>query len=142
MSATRSTPTKTTEPVHVAVAVIFNARQQVLLTQRHVDSHQGGLWEFPGGKLELGESLEQALGRELREELGIVVREHHAFLSIEHDYADKRVLLDVQCVTTFEGTPAACEGQPMRWVNVADLPDYAFPKANAAIVTALVQGQR
>ncbi|WOJ98382.1 8-oxo-dGTP diphosphatase MutT [Congregibacter brevis] len=128
--------------VHVAVAVILGDDEQVLLTQRHADSHQGGLWEFPGGKLESGESLSGALLRELREELGIEVSAHHALLRIEHDYGDKRVLLDVHCVTEFEGEPSPCEGQPMRWVGVSELGDYAFPEANGAIVRALVSGAR
>lgn len=128
--------------VHVAVAVILGNDEQVLLTQRHADSHQGGLWEFPGGKLESGESLSSALIRELREELGIEVSAHHALLQIEHDYGDKRVLLDVHCVTEFDGEPSPCEGQPMRWVDVTELGDYAFPEANGPIVRALISGMR
>ncbi len=140
------TPDGNTDPtspvVHVAVAVIFGEDGQILLTQRHADSHQGGLWEFPGGKLESGESLAQALSRELREELGIEVMRHHALLRVEHDYGDKRVLLDVHSVTAFEGQPTPCESQPMRWVSVAELKDYAFPVANQAIVSALSEGRR
>ncbi|MFK8042219.1 8-oxo-dGTP diphosphatase MutT [Congregibacter sp.] len=128
--------------VHVAVAVILGDHEQVLLTQRHANSHQGGLWEFPGGKLEPGESLSSALIRELREELGIEVSAHYALLQIEHDYGDKRVLLDVHCVTEFDGEPSPCEGQPMRWVDVTELGDYAFPQANEPILRALTNGQR
>ena len=128
--------------VHVAVAVILGDDEQVLLTQRHADSHQGGLWEFPGGKLESGESLSSALVRELREELAIEVSQHHALLRLEHDYGDKQVLLDVHCVTEFDGVPRACEGQPMRWVDISTLGDYDFPEANGPIVRALVSGVR
>ncbi|WP_439101827.1 8-oxo-dGTP diphosphatase MutT [Congregibacter sp.] len=126
--------------VHVAVAVIRNDKDQVLLTQRHPDSHQGGLWEFPGGKLEAGEGLVEGLARELQEELGIKVLRHEPLLRIDHDYGDKQVLLDVHCVTEFAGHPAPCEGQPMRWVSLAELGDYAFPEANGPIVRAIVGG--
>lgn len=127
--------------VHVAVAVIRNARGEVLLTQRHPDSHQGGLWEFPGGKIEADEGLAEGLARELQEELGIKVLHHEPMLRIEHDYGDKQVLLDVHSVTEFAGQPSPCEGQPMRWVDPADLGDYAFPEANGPIVRAIVEGQ-
>lgn len=123
--------------VHVAVAVIVDDRRQVLLTQRHPDSHQGGLWEFPGGKLEADESLADALRRELQEELGIDVQSHQPLLVIEHDYGDKRVLLDVHRVDAFAGVPVAREGQPMRWVPVSELNEYAFPAANKPIVERL-----
>lgn len=128
--------------VHVAVAVIFNEDQEILLTKRHADSHQGGLWEFPGGKLEPGESLAKALKRELQEELGIDVLSHHGLLRIEHDYGDKQVLLDVHSVTAFAQEPKPREGQPMRWVSISQLMDYEFPKANGAIVNALIAGKR
>ncbi|EED33840.1 mutator MutT protein [gamma proteobacterium NOR5-3] len=125
----------------MAVAVIFQA-DQILLTKRHAHSHQGGLWEFPGGKLEPGESLAEALKRELLEEVGIEVLSHHPLLLIEHDYGDKQVLLDVHSVTAFAGEPQAREGQPMRWVSVPQLVDYEFPTANGAIVRSLVAGKR
>ncbi|MFT4769677.1 MAG: 8-oxo-dGTP diphosphatase [Glaciecola sp.] len=128
--------------VHVAVAVIFDADQKILLTKRHADSHQGGLWEFPGGKVEPGESLAKALKRELQEELGIDILTHHSLLRIEHDYGDKRVLLDVHSVTAFAEQPKPREGQPMRWVRISELVDYEFPKANGAIVSALIEGKR
>lgn len=123
--------------VQVAVAVIFNAEGEVLLTRRHAESDQGGLWEFPGGKLESGETPTDALCRELREELAIGVLEHEPLMQVTHDYGDKRVLLNVQRVTQFSGEPQPCEGQPMRWVSISQLCDYAFPAANAEIVKAL-----
>ena len=126
--------------VHVAVAVIRNDKDQVLLTQRHPESHQGGLWEFPGGKLEAGETLSEGLARELQEELGITILRHESYLRIDHDYGDKQVLLDVHSVTAFAGEPTPCEGQPMRWVATSDLDGYTFPEANGLIVRAIVEG--
>ena len=129
--------TGASDPLRVAVAVIIDARERVLLTQRHAESHQGGLWEFPGGKLEPGETLAAALSRELLEELAIEVRAHVPLLEVEHDYGDKRVLLLVHRVSEFAGEPHPCEGQPMRWVARKDLGRYAFPKANLAILECL-----
>lgn len=119
------------------MGVILNQQDEVLLTRRPNDSHQGGLWEFPGGKCEVDETIDGALRRELREELGIEVLEYSPLLTISHDYGDKQVLLDVNLVRGFSGEPRGCEGQPMRWVPRAALATYAFPAANAAIVEAL-----
>ena len=125
--------------LEVAVAVIVNDRSEVLLTRRHPDRHQGGLWEFPGGKCEAGEAVGDALRRELQEELAITVEAHEPLLVVEHDYGDRQVRLDVHRVLAFAGTPVACEAQPMRWVPLARLSDYRFPVANAAIVERLLR---
>ncbi|MEE4109080.1 MAG: 8-oxo-dGTP diphosphatase MutT [Halieaceae bacterium] len=124
----------------VAVGVVLDSRGRVLLTRRRDDTHQGGLWEFPGGKVEAGESVADALRRELREELAIEVEAHEPLLVLEHDYGDRHVRLDVHCVMAFAGEPRPCEGQPMAWVARADLGSYAFPAANAPIVDRLVAG--
>lgn len=135
----RPTAADRAAPLRVAVAVIINERSEVLLTRRHAERHQGGLWEFPGGKCEPGEALGDALRRELHEELAITVESHEPLIVIEHDYGDRRVRLDVQRVLSFAGTPAPCEAQPMRWVPLARLPEYAFPAANAPIVERLLR---
>ena len=124
--------------VHVAVGVILDADHNVLITRRAQHSHQGGLWEFPGGKVEPGESLLGALTRELREELGIVIGRTSALLEVRHDYGDKTVLLDVHVVWEFSGEPCPMENQPMAWVALQDLAQYAFPEANRPIVAALM----
>jgi 8-oxo-dGTP diphosphatase len=131
-------PSTAAERVHVAVAVLRNDRDEVLLTRRHAHSHQGGLWEFPGGKVEPGESLDSALRREIAEELGVTVLQHQPLLDVFHDYADKPVRLEVREVTQFSGEPTPLEGQPMRWVPRAQLVDYEFPRANVAIVECLL----
>ena len=125
------------DPLHVAVGVILNEAEQILITQRAPGSHQGGLWEFPGGKVESGESLEQALSRELQEELGIVVGRTSPLLQVEHDYGDKAVLLDVCVVWEFSGRARGEEGQAMAWVVLADLANYEFPVANKPIISAI-----
>lgn len=123
--------------VHVAVGVIKNSDGQILIAKRPDDVHQGGLWEFPGGKVEAGESLQETLTRELREELAIDVLAAQPLIQICHDYGDKSVQLDVCTVDEFTGTAVGNEGQPVRWVNALDLDDYEFPAANRPIITAL-----
>ncbi|MCD8548552.1 MAG: 8-oxo-dGTP diphosphatase MutT [Aeromonadaceae bacterium] len=127
--------------VWVAVGVIRDAAGRVCICQRQAGQHQAGKWEFPGGKVEAGESLPQALARELQEEIGIAVAACEPLLAIEHDYGDKQVLLDVWLVSQFVGEARGLEGQPLRWVRVTELADYAFPAANQAIVAHL-QGMR
>ena len=124
--------------VHVAVGVILDGDHNVLITRRAAHAHQGGLWEFPGGKVETGETLIAALTRELCEELGIVIGRTSALLQVRHDYGDKAVLLDVHVVWEFSGEPCPMENQPMAWVAPQELIRYAFPEANQPIVAALM----
>ena len=123
--------------LHVAVGVITDDRGRVLISRRAEDSHQGGLWEFPGGKVEPGESLADALARELREELDIEVRRSEPLIEIRHDYSDKAVLLDVHVVRDFGGNPSGLENQPLAWVSSENLHDYQFPAANKPIISAV-----
>ena len=124
--------------VHVAVGVIRDARGRILISLRHPDSHQGGLWEFPGGKVESGETLPQAMQRELHEELGIDVEGLEPLLEVSHDYGDKRVFLDIWLVNGFSGEARGREGQLIKWVSPEDLGDYEFPAANRPIIEKLL----
>lgn len=123
--------------IHVAVGVIVNASNEVLISLRPAQSHQGGLWEFPGGKLEPGEAIQLALKRELSEELGIDVEQCHPLKKIRHNYVDKSVLLDVWRVSKFSGTPEGREGQAIEWRPISSLQDADFPAANAPIIRTL-----
>lgn len=124
--------------VHVAAAVILASdRQRILIARRPDHLHQGGLWEFPGAKVERGETVAAALHRELLEELAIQVQSAAPFLQVQHDYTDKAVLLDVWWVRTFSGQPQGNEGQRLQWVTVAELTDYTFPAANQPVIEAL-----
>jgi 8-oxo-dGTP diphosphatase len=123
--------------VHVAVGVVTDPAGAVLIARRPDRAHQGGLWEFPGGKVEKGESVEAALSRELHEELGIVVRAAEPWLRIWHAYPDKTVLLDVWRVTAYGGEPRGREGQPLAWAPAAAMADFAFPAADEPIIAAL-----
>jgi 8-oxo-dGTP diphosphatase len=126
--------------VHVAVGVIFNSQGQILIARRHDDAHQGGLWEFPGGKVESDETVCDALARELHEELGINIQTSSCkpLIEIRHDYSDKVVLLDVWTVSKFDGEASGKEGQPLRWVDRSQLSGYDFPAANIAIIDAIL----
>ena len=123
--------------VHVAVGVILNENKRILISKRAASAHQGGLWEFPGGKIEVGESLEQALARELGEELGITPVKTTSLLKVRHDYGDKLVLLDVCVVWHFTGEAIGLEGQALEWIAVDCLEKYQFPAANKPIVEAV-----
>lgn len=122
--------------IHVVAAVIRNAEQEILLALRPSDKHMGGLWEFPGGKCEAGESPQQALIRELHEELGIAIENPQPLIQVRHDYPDLHVLLDVYEVLSFSGVAHGAEGQQVRWVAPSFLADYQFPAANRTIVSA------
>jgi len=123
--------------IQVAVGVIKNSRQQVLLTLRPEQAHQGGLWEFPGGKVENNEPVFDALVRELNEELGIVTTHARPLIRIHHDYGDSPVLLHVWMVEAFTGTAHGKESQPMQWVDIMDLNDRSMPAANLPIIRAV-----
>lgn len=123
--------------VEVAAAVIENAQGQVLLQQRAEGTHQGGLWEFPGGKREANETLEQTLVREIHEELGIDVANSRRLIRVRHDYGDRQVMLEVYRVTAWSGTVQARENQPLDWVSPGQLASYPMPAADRPIVTAL-----
>jgi 8-oxo-dGTP diphosphatase len=124
------------EPLHVVAAVIEGGDGRILIARRADHRHQGGLWEFPGGKVEPGEGTAAALSRELDEELGITVAAARPLIRVPYTYPDRRVLLDVWKVTAFGGEPHGREGQPLRWVAPAGLPALPFPAANLPIVTA------
>ncbi len=128
--------------IHVMAAVLMDGESRILIAKRPQQAHQGGLWEFPGGKREAGESREQALARELTEEIGIVVLAAQPLISVAHDYPDRQVLLDVWRVTRWQGEVAPCEGQPLAWVDLGSLAEFNFPQADRPVLKALSVPQR
>lgn len=129
--------------VKVAVGVVLRENQnkgehETFVTRRLAHQHQGGKWEFPGGKVEPGESTAQALIRELEEEIGIHVQSSSPLVVISHDYTDKKVVLDVHKVYEFNSEPNGLEGQEGQWVKLSDLPSLEFPDANKVIIDKLL----
>jgi len=121
--------------VKVAVAVIFDEKQQVLITQRPLHATHGGKWEFPGGKLEAGELASSALIREIKEEIGIDIVNYYFLDEIVHDYGAKTVSLQIFIVNQYQGEASCCESQlALCWVSVDKLKSYDFPEANTAII--------
>ncbi|MEC7815458.1 MAG: Nudix family hydrolase [Pseudomonadota bacterium] len=128
----------TSRVVHVAVGVI-ERDGRVLIARRPDHAHQGGLLEFPGGKVEPGETVQQALVREIHEETGLALSESslRPVITIRHDYGDKCVLLDVWRTDAAHGQAVGREGQPVEWRQPASLQDAEFPAANRPIIRAL-----
>ncbi|MEC4728387.1 8-oxo-dGTP diphosphatase MutT [Shewanella sp. D64] len=124
--------------VHVAVGVIINYNQEVLLAKRPQHLHQGGKWEFPGGKVEQGETVTEALIRELKEEVNLDVSATTPLMQISHDYSDKQVLLDIHLVSHFDGEAKGLEDQEICWVAKENLVNYDFPEANKPIIDRIL----
>ena len=120
--------------IHVAVGVLIDSKGCVLLTRRLIGTHLAGYWEFPGGKVEAGESVQAALARELEEELGTRIGETVPMMTVSHDYGEKQVLLDVQQVKDWNGEPHGAEGQPLAWVDAGLLDEFQVPEANSEIM--------
>lgn len=127
--------------LQVAVGIIRDPVRGIFLAQRSSTSHMANKWEFPGGKLEQGETAEQALKRELMEETGIEVVSAQPAGSADHTYDEVRVTLYFFIVDQWQGEPWGKEGQPQRWVQPQDLRAEEFPPANHQLVEKLVTGQ-
>ena len=121
----------------IGVAVIWNQTGQILIDRRKVGGTMGGLWEFPGGKIEPGETVEACIAREIQEELAIEITVGEHLISIDHTYPTFHLTLTVHHCQHISGVPQPIESEEIRWVNIDDLGDYQFPAANIAIINAL-----
>jgi mutator protein MutT len=121
----------------IGVAVIWNQTGQILIDRRKIAGTMGGLWELPGGKIELGETVEACILREIREELAIEITVGERLISIEHTYPTFHLTLTVHHCQHISGIPQPIESEEIRWVNIGDLNNYQFPAANIAIINAL-----
>jgi len=127
-----------TDILHVAVGVIQDKKKRVLITKRASHVPQGGLWEFPGGKLECGETAVEALIREIKEELGLTVQHAEYLTQFTYAYLARKVTLWVYQVTKFSGTPRCCEAQQdLQWVHTQDLKKYTLLEASQKIISLL-----
>lgn len=127
--------------LQVAVGIIRNASKQIFLAQRAATSYMANKWEFPGGKIEAGESAEHGLIRELQEETGIEVTEARPIGHADHSYDDLRVTLHFFLVEGWKGEPWGKEGQPQRWVDQHALVAEEFPPANHQLIARLIAGE-
>lgn len=125
----------------VAAAVIRDNQGRVLLCRRPEHKHMGGLWEFPGGKLDDDEGPEDALVREIREELELLIAVEHPLTFAVHEEDGLQILLLFYTARILSGEPHANEGQEIRWVPVSELPEYPTPPADARLVELLVSRQ-
>jgi mutator protein MutT len=124
--------------VEVSAALIFHGGK-LLITQRHPDSHLGGLWEFPGGKREPGETFESALVREIREELGVEIAVGELFEEIAHDYPEKSVHLKFFLCRLLSGEPQPLDCAAVKWIERPELMTHDFPAADARLLENLAR---
>ncbi len=122
----------------IGVGVIFNERDEVLIDQRLNEGLLGGMWEFPGGKQEAGELIEQTISREITEELAIEVKVGQELISFVHTYSHKRLRFVVHICKLVSGVPQPLASQQVKWIDPCSLSAYAFPSANAKIIKALM----
>lgn len=122
----------------VAAAIIWR-KDMILLARRMPESHLGGLWEFPGGKKEFGETLENCLRREVREELGVDISEPLPFHALHYQYPEKVVELNFYTCSIIQGIPRALECAEIAWVYKHELNSYAFPPADIPVVHKILQ---
>ena len=125
--------------LQIAVGIIRNDAGEIYITQRAADAHMANKWEFPGGKIEAGETAEEAMIRELEEEVGITASEPQLFDKLEYAVPDRHITLWFWLVENWQGEPWGKEGQPGRWIAQNALIADEFPPANAPVIEKLVQ---
>jgi 8-oxo-dGTP diphosphatase len=130
---------KSSNYIHVVAAIIWQpgSRDRFLISKRQKGKHLQDYWELPGGKMECGESRRQALDREIREEIDIVIVKARGFKQVNHNYEDRSILLDVWEVRSFNGNVKPREGQKVRWIAVDEMAKYRFPAADLPILEAI-----
>jgi len=121
----------------IGVGIIEREDGKVLIALRPEDVMLGGLWEFPGGKQEKGESITQTVERELMEELDIEVHAFEKFMSFKHTYSHFSITMNAYLCTLISGTPKPKSSQEIRWVEKSELIEYPFPKANKVLTEKL-----
>jgi mutator protein MutT len=124
------------EFIEVSAALVFR-NGRLLITQRHADSHLGGCWEFPGGKREPGETFEQCLAREIREELGVEITVGELFDEVFHTYPEKSVHLKFFRCSLSAGEPQPLDCAAVKWIGPAGLEEHPFPAADARLIEKL-----
>jgi len=127
-----------TEQQTISIAIVQNEQNKILISRRQQGKHLAGKWEFPGGKVEQGESLEGAMLRELKEEVGLSATQFTLFDSLNFQYDQLNLSLHFYLVEGYEGEPVSLEGQEIKWINPSQLSEYDFPKANLTVINKLL----
>ncbi|WP_413702054.1 8-oxo-dGTP diphosphatase MutT [Psychromonas sp. KJ10-10] len=123
--------------INISIAIVKDNSEQFLIALRASDVHQGGKWEFPGGKVETNESPDEAMLRELYEEVGLTATDYQLFEKLFFDYGDKQLNLHFYLVSKYTGQATAKEDQPIKWVCKEELQQYDFPEANQSVINKL-----
>ncbi len=124
----------------VSAAIIFNdARDRLLITRRRSGGPHGGLWEFPGGKVEPGETPQDCLGREIREELGIDLCDIIPYMTVDHEYEPFTITLHTFSCLIAKGEPRPIACSDLKWVQVPELLSFSFPEADRAVIDQLLR---
>lgn len=126
----------------IGVGIICNHKRDILIDRRRAEGEMGGLWEFPGGKVEPNETIQECIKREIKEELGIDVSVGECLTIIEHQYPQFQVTLFVHYCQYIEGIPQAIECEEVRWINLSEIDKYTFPEANYEIIDLLHSNQK
>ncbi len=132
--------TETTKPLthkKIGVAVIYNDTGLILIDRRPDKGLLGGLWEFPGGKIEPGETVEDCIKREIKEEIDIEIEVGENLVNLEHIYTDFKVTLCVHICRYLRGEPKPIECEEIRWVTLEEIDNFTFPEANTKIIEML-----
>lgn len=132
-------PPITNNHKQIGVAIITNQQGEILIDKRKAGGEMGGLWEFPGGKIETGETVNECIAREIKEELNLEIVVGDRLTTISHEYKTFNVTLYVYDCQYLSGEPQTLECEEFRWVNSSDIDQYQFPEANIQIINLLQQ---
>lgn len=130
--------------IHVVAAIIWHPQHhdRFLIAQRQAGKHLQGYWEFPGGKLETGETPWQGLVRELAEEINICAKDGRPLIQVYYRYPERNVLLDTWDLDCYSGEPSAGERQALRWIDRREIENYEFPPADLPILDLIRRSAR
>jgi A/G-specific adenine glycosylase len=132
-------PAKKVPHYNIGVGILINEQEEALIALRPEEAMLGGLWEFPGGKQKEGESIQETVVRELKEELGIKAEVVEPFMQLKHAYSHFKITLYASICVLIEGKPAPKTSQEIKWVPIEQLDEFPFPKANRRLTDKMMR---